>query len=279
MRNHYVPQFLQRPWTGTDRKLQVFRRKVGRVEPSRQAPKGNGYMEDMLALTEDRVAGMDRHDIERVVLQSVDNDASKIRDKLVAGRINSLSGEERESWVRFLITLRLRQPNVVSFIREEAQTSLKENLANAPEDYMSLVIQGVLPPAEKLVEMAVPGLIANYGLRLFSGLIDYKDVNTKLLSLNWQVYDFIGSKNSLLLSDNPCITTSGIEHPDLAVILPISPFKAFIATRGRLTADAVSGVDMRDLIAHVNELSLKQANDRVFALDESPRRYIENRWL
>ena len=172
MRNHYVPQFLQRPWTGTDRKLQVFRRKVGRVEPSRQAPKGNGYMEDMLALTEDRVAGMDRHDIERVVLQSVDNDASKIRDKLVAGRINSLSGEERESWVRFLITLRLRQPNVVSFIREEAQTSLKENLANAPEDYMSLVIQGVLPPAEKLVEMAVPGLIANYGLRLFSGLID-----------------------------------------------------------------------------------------------------------
>src|SRR5438094_2045768 len=106
MRNHFIPQFLQRPWTGADGCVQVFRLTDG--ETYRQVPKGNGYEDDMLSLTRDTVAGMYKHAIEKVLLQSVDNEASKVRQKLEAGQLAALSHAERCAWVRFIMSLQMR---------------------------------------------------------------------------------------------------------------------------------------------------------------------------
>ena len=44
MRNHYVPQFLQRPWTDDkDGKLEVYHIVTNGVHVTRKVPKGAGY--------------------------------------------------------------------------------------------------------------------------------------------------------------------------------------------------------------------------------------------
>jgi hypothetical protein len=279
MRNHYVPQFLQRPWTGEDGRLHVFRKSVGQIDSFRQFPKGNGYEEDLLALTEDTVAGMDKHANEKVGLQIIDYEASKIRDRMDSGNIKSFSSQERYSWARFLVSLRLRQPRHVKMLREEAKIRLRKTLAEGPKGYIEYIDHGFLPTAEELVDLAEPGFIENFGLRLFLDFVSEDSIIEKINSLFWGVYDFRGGQFSLLLSDNPLIVDGGIDHPEAAMILPISPYKAFVATRGELTANVLSGPDLKALTGRLNELSLREANDRVFALDGSPRRFIENRWL
>ncbi|RRN64981.1 DUF4238 domain-containing protein [Caulobacter sp. 602-1] len=278
MRNHFVPQFLQRPWTDSSGELQVFRMKSGRFETYRQVPKGNGYLEDMLSLTRDKVAGMDKHAIEKVVLQSVDNDASKVRDKLEAGQLGVLTIEERSAWVRFIMSLQLRQPSTVLYLRSESEALLRKSLAEQPDEYDAIAMPGAPATLEEWTEKHFPGAIENFGLSFFHELLNDQGIGNKLLRLRWWVWDFSVCRHHLLLADCPCTFAGGIDNPNLAVILPISPTKAFMATRGELTADALRKADPKLLLGRLNDASTKQATERVFARDASPRRFIENRW-
>jgi hypothetical protein len=274
MRNHFVPQFLQTPWTvrGT---LQVFRLTDGRT--FRQAPKGNGYVEDMLSLTREQVAGMDKHAVERAVLQSVDHEASLIRQKLEATQLASITFEERCAWVRFIMSLQIRQPHIVSQLRSKAAETLRTKLAERPAEYEALVDDDVPPTLEAWTELMFPGAIENFGLSFFHKLLNDETVGTKLLHLRWWVWDFAECSNHLLLGDRPCVFAGGIDDPNLAVMLPISPTKAFIATRGDKTALALSEAKSPMLLGKFNNATVKQAFERVFALDETPKRFVENR--
>lgn len=277
MRNHYVPQFLQRPWAGVDGALQVFRMKGGRFETFRQVPKGNGYEEDMLSLTRETVAGMAKHAIEKVVLQAVDDEASKVRNKLESGQLISLTLEERSAWVCFIMSLRLRQPSNIIYLRNESEAVLRRNLAEAPEEYEAFAGNAAPATLEEWTELMFPGAIENFGLSFFHELLDDPGVGNKLLRLRWWVYDFSTCSNHLLLADHPCVFAGGIDHPDLVVFLPISPRKAFLATRGELTAQALRQAEPKGLISRLNDASVKQANERVFARNLSPSRFVENR--
>lgn len=280
MRNHFVPQFLQRPWTTPAAgELQVFRMAGGRFSTFRQVPKGNGYVEDMLSLTRDTVAGMDKHAVEKVVLQSVDNEASKVRDKLEGGELKDLTLEERCAWVRFIMSLRLRQPDTILYLRNESEAHLRKSLAEAPEEYDALASEASPPTLEQWTEQAFPGAIENFGMSFFHELLNDPGIGNKLLGLRWWVYDFGCCDNHLLLADHPCVFAGGIDDPNLAVVLPISPGKAFLATRGPLIAKALREADAKVLLSQLNDASVRQANERVFARDAAPRRFIENRWI
>src|SRR4051812_27838616 len=120
MRNHFVPVFLLRAWAASDpeEKVRVFTLTARGVQTSRLAPRSTGYEDDILTLTRDVVAGMDKHAIERVFLQVVDNDAHLVHQKLLAQGLASLTRKDRLSWVRFIMSLQIRQPSVVFHLRE-----------------------------------------------------------------------------------------------------------------------------------------------------------------
>lgn len=280
MRNHYVPQFLQQPWAAaSDCKLQVFRLGERGVESFRQTPKGNGYVEDMLSLTREQVAGMDQHAIEKVVLQTVDNDASLVKQKLDVQGLSALTLEERTAWVRLIMSLRLRQPDIVTQLRSESASTLRETLAAQPEEYDAIAVGDAPPTLEEWTESRFPGLIENFGLSFFHELLDNKTVGDKLLQLRWWLYDFSACSHRLLLADNPCIFAGGIDDPNLVVVLPISPTKAFIATRGELTAKALREARPSVLLRQLNDATVRQASTYIYGHDESQLRFIENRRL
>lgn len=278
MRNHYLPQFLQRPWAApSDGKLQVFRLGERGIKSFRQTPKGNGYVEDLLSLTREQVAGMDQHAIEKVVLQAIDNDASLVRQKLETHGLSALTSEERSAWVRLIMSLRLRQPGIVLQLREESASTLRETLAAQPEEYDALADGDAPPTLEEWTEAKFPGLIENFGLSFFHELLDNKTVGDKLLQLRWWLCDFSSCSHHLLLADNPCIFGGGIDDPNLAVVLPISPTKAFVATRGEVTAKALREAPPSVLLRRLNDATVRQASTYTYGRDETQRRFIENR--
>ncbi len=220
---------------------------------------------------------MDKHAVERAVLQSVDHEASLIRQKLEATQLASITFEERCAWVRFIMSLQIRQPHIVSQLRSKAAETLRTKLAERPAEYEALVDDDVPPTLEAWTELMFPGAIENFGLSFFHKLLNDETVGTKLLHLRWWVWDFAECSNHLLLGDRPCVFAGGIDDPNLAVMLPISPTKAFIATRGDKTALALSEAKSPMLLGKFNNATVKQAFERVFALDETPKRFVENR--
>ncbi len=282
MRHHYVPQFLLRPWAENtpDGKVEVFRLDIDDVPSSRRTPKYTGYEDDLYALTKPVVAGMDQQAIEKQFLRHVDNLGARVRRKLDSEDLRALTPEDRVDWARFLMSLRLRPPDIVQMLRNESAEHLRATLATHPDQYEELTGLGDPPTLEEWTEKHFPGLIENFGLSFFHKLVDNPSIGDKILSMRWWIGDFSDAPYDLLLADHPCIFTSGFEDPNLVIALPIAPHKAFMATQSDHVSDHVNELMQRqhakDLARRFNESSVASARVRIYACDRSQERFIRN---
>ena len=222
MRHHIVPRFLLRAWSdgASDGMFQEFRLDLKGLPTTRRMPKATAYQDNLYALTRPVVAGMSRQAIETDLLRHIDNYAAPVRVKMEKHGLKSLSITERQDWVRLLMSLRARQPDIVSKIRTEGTRNFRQSLLNDPEQYEALDEEDDAPTLEEWVEQRFPGLIENFGLSYFPKLVDNKEVGTKILHLRWWLWDLGNAKHELLLADNPCIFTGDIDAPELIVALP-----------------------------------------------------------
>ena len=231
----------------------------------------------MLALTRDEIAGMKKHDIETIVLQQVDNDAALIRTKLYERPLLSLTHDERCAWVRFIMSLRIRDPAVVRQLIVESDIKLRRSLADNPNEYGQLTTCDDPATLEEWTERRFPGLIENFGLSFFHDLLNDDRVGNQLLRLTWWVFDTSPAPNYLLLGDRPAVFFGGIENPHLAVALPIAPDMLFVATRGDALAKGLARVPLATLVARVNDATVMQAHKYVYSLDAASHRFVQNR--
>jgi hypothetical protein len=122
-----------------------------------------------------------------------------------------------------------------------------------------------------------PGLIENVGMSFFRDFVDNAGIGEKIIRMRRWLWDFTREHNDLLLADQPCVFTTGIDDADLVIALPIGPRKAFMATKSERAATIMRRQRPKDLLMRINESSLNQARIRVYARDTSPRRFICNR--
>jgi hypothetical protein len=281
MRHHYVPQFLLRAWADTqlDSKVEIFRLDLSHLLSSRHAPKHTGYEENLYALTMPVVAGMEQQAVEKHLLRHIDDLAARVLRKLTTAGLAGLTLHDRCDWARFLMSLRLRQPRVIQQLRTESSEHLEVSLLEGPEEYEAVAGAGDPPTLVDWTRKNYPGLIENFGMSFFHKLVDNPKIGEKILRMRWWLWDFTREQKDLLLADQPCIFTKGIDDPDLVIALPIGPRKAFMATSTDRVATIMRRQRAKDLLMRMNESSLNQAHVRIYARDASPRRFIHNRLL
>ena len=279
MDQHHVPQFLLRAWGdgNPNGKVVAFRLDLAEVTSRSLAPRSTGYETDAWTLTSPIVAGEDEYVIETKTMQSVDDDAAKVRAKLMAKGVQSLTAEERCDWARFLTSLRARQPVFVEKIKSVGKSELLSHLAADPDQYLAIVGADDPPTLIEWAEKRVPGLIENFGLTNYPSLIDHADLVTKIINLRWLLLDVGKARYELLLSDNPCISIGKIDDPEVVITLPISPTRVFVACGGAQTAQNFIRAHPDKLVMLANESAINQASKRVYARTEDPGRFIENR--
>ena len=279
MRHHYVPQFLLRAWAkgSIDGKVEDFRLDLNGIPSSRRAPKSTAYKDDLYALSKPIVAGMEKQAIEKIFFMQVDNLAARTHQKLIEHGLRSLTNDERSDWVRFLMSLRVRQPDNVQKLKIESAEHLVKTLRQQPEEYDELATNDDAPTLIEWTEQQFPGLIENFGLSFFHKIASNPEVGEKIFRMKWWLWDFADASFDLLLADHPCILTKGIDDPNLIIALPISPKKAFMATNSEDVAALMRQQAPKHLALRLNELSLNQARARIYASNTSPRRFIQNR--
>ncbi len=279
MRHHYIPQFLLKPWLAgnADGRVEIYRLDLDGVPSSRKTPKHTGFEENLYALTIPVVAGMNQQAVEKHFLMHVDNLGALVRRKLDEHGLRSLTTDDRVNWARFLMSLRIRQPDIVQMIRTDAAANLRVNLAAQPEQYEELAQLNDPSTLEEWTEQHFPGLIENIGMSFFHKLVDNPAIGDKLLRMRWWLWDCASVPHDLLLADHPCVFTHGIDDPRLVIALPISPKKIFIATQSDETADLLRRQRPKDLVVKLNEYSIGQTRTRVYARDTAPARFIRNR--
>lgn len=280
MKHHYVPQFLLSQWANgiDDNTIEVFRLDLVELRSDRHTPAYTGYEKDLYALSHDKIAGMNQHAVEEHFLKHIDNDAAKVRNKLEKTGLNSLNSRDRNAWVRFLMSLRVRQPVSIDNLITSSAEHLRNSLASQPDQYEELASSSDPSNLVDWVDENYPGLIDNFGLSFFHELVDNPKISDQILRMKWWLWDFSDVRHDLLLSDNPCIFTHGINDPNLIISLPVSPKKVFMATQTAMVAETLRQQKSQHLLKRINESSLLQSSSRIYARDTSHRRFIQNRF-
>ena len=277
MRQHFVPRFLPRAWTGPDHRLQVFRLDESRIRSFRRAPKSVAWREDLYSLKVPRAGKGDNHKIETGFLQQIDDKAAKARTKLLNPARGCLTPEESRHWVLFLMSLRARQPHAVEHLRETGSKDLRVELDRDSEEYRAIAQDGDPESLSEWVRENVPDFVENWAISQFPAISTHPRTLETILSMRYtSVVNFTGCTEHLLLSDDPCIWVYGFDHPRFSIALPISPYAAFLATGSETASRNLRRLSREKLLTNLNISSVNQARKYVYALDASPQEFIRS---
>ena len=265
-KQHYVPQFLLRNWTGSDKKVGIFRKDVPGLPFSRRSPQSTGYDEGIYSFQ--GVKKPEINLVEERVMQPIDDHAAQVIDKLFKSGSSELSNEDVRWLFIFAESLEMRNPTKLKSMKDMADSLMTDD----PEGGSEL--------DREVLEFIKghPELSSNLPLRILGPIIcdRARIVQTELKYCG--VVDFTGQRNHLLLSDSPCIRTTGVDDPNVVFALPLSPWKAVLGFKTTETQQKLLGDNHRGkLLSAINESSFAQTTRRIYALDETPRRFLEAR--
>ena len=266
MKHHYIPQFYLKQWEGADGKLQVFlRRGDGRIVTKRLARKASGYEVDLYKLPG---APPEReHEIERMFMALVDDDAVRVRNGMLASVIPK-EQQKRFAWARFVLSLVVRNPEELKSFKTDYARYL---LMPDPEFQARYAAARQADDPELFEEWIVktdPTYAERQAVVTLTHLIENRNVLRLLRTMNWRIIDTSSVSRRLMTSDRPVIMTNGMVHYSGHYALPISPDRLFLATTTVQFADEFCAMPAGKIVREVNRMIIGQGRKFIYALDD-----------
>lgn len=268
--HHYVPKFYLRGWC-IDNQITRFQWLNDQLEIRRVGIKRNAGMNHLYSL---RHAPNDPQVIEREFMGPlIDDPAARVYQHLCNSTV-PLSDSQRNVWTRFLMSLRVRMPDVIERLRFDATTELRRNLATQPEEYEALRSDDDPANLIEYLEKIQPGLIADFGIRMLPDLLNHQPIFKKIYEMYWWTHNFQGASVSLLTSDRPLIVVPGLDDLTCVIALPLNPTLVFFATHQLKVAEKITSIPISRLARAVNQETVRLANQFIFSKDQSQANFI-----
>ena len=254
MRHHYVPQFLLRRWTDAHGKIRTYTLRSGRLTRKDLAPRATGYKNGLYALIAG-VLGFPEDHLEERLFGPIDNDAAIALGKIKRREI--LTEDDHIAWTFFLCSLRVRQPDVLEFLRTEGKKHHADTLAKIDKE----TLPAGSPTTEEWFNRHFPGAIDVATLTSWlPRMIFNKEVADRFSDLNWWCREFDADSPKLILSDLPLHWEGGFNKPDFFIHVPIAPDRIFFGTASVETEQYIGEMPAAKLISRVNRSTLASSS-------------------
>jgi hypothetical protein len=274
--HHYLPVFYLRQWRNSAGKVVRYYRPHRGVVASPIIPENTGYERSLYSL--DGYPPEHRQAIEKQFFGPiVDEPASRALEVLLERKPEKLTPEHRIAWTRFLMAMRVRNPEMVAQITSEARRRAEQALLRDPEQYLA-VKQPHDPPTllEWAQKHAAPRL-ENSGKFVLPALAQNEKIGNALIGMRWATLAFSSSALDLLTSDSPFVMTHGLGDQRCVVAFPLSPRLAFFAVHDLAQETRICGHTLEQIARSLNESVVSQARRHVYSASVSHLRFVENR--
>lgn len=225
--HHYVPRFYLKAWT-INHQITRFQWLQDRLEVREVSIKRNAGLNHLYSL---RHFPDDPQLLEREFMgRFIDDPAANVYHHM-CGPEAPLTDLQRSIWTRFLMSLRVRMPDIIERLRIEGEVELRRNLMAEPEEYNAL--RSPNDPANLLefIEQNRPGFVADFGIRMLPDLLNHEQpAFRKIYEMYWWTHNFQNASVNLLTSDRPLIIAPNLNEPTCVLALPLTPTLAFFAT-------------------------------------------------
>lgn len=263
MRHHYVPQFLLRRWTNASGTLRTYKMRDGHLTQKDMAPKATGYKNGLYAVVAG-ILGYPEDHLEKRLFGPIDSGAAVAMGKIE--RRATLDKKDHIAWTFFLCSMRVRQPDVLEFLRTEGKQHLAQILAEL--DKKTLPIGA--PTTEQWFNRHLPGAIDAASLTSWlPRMIFQNEVLDRFGNLHWWCREFEADAPKLLLSDLPLHWEGGSNEQDFFIQMPIGPDRVFFGTSSVKTKEVLDAMPPDKLITSINGTTLASSSQYFWATTDS----------
>ncbi|MBE7728250.1 DUF4238 domain-containing protein [Komagataeibacter sp. FXV3] len=272
-KHHFIPAFYLAQWAASNDQLIEWSKPFGSVKPIRRHPNATGFQEDLY--TFQSLAPEARQWFEQTFLKDTDDLASQALKEIMKGRLDALSIRQKSAWVRFIMSLELRHPDVVSEIRETIEV-----LWNKHDWFTKAAYEAARSPIDPLtfndyLDKSSPDGQTRAQVDLLVRFMDNLTIGRRIIGMPWAVLDVSTSVEHLLTSDWPVDLALG--GTPASVTLPISPTMLFMACADESIFEAISRSNQTEIVRTINEYVVSHARRYVFSSDETQESLIKNR--
>lgn len=276
MGHHYVPRFLLREWTVNDDKQRVLRGHYydRYARAVRVKSKGENFFCNRPNLF--TIRGLPGGDdaIERVFFKKLD-DAAAIAHQMVL-RGDPLDYRRRLDFVRLLLSLEARYPEMVSHIRQRGAASAM--LMNSdPEIRKFLDETGDARPANVVWDELVGFSSEDQAMETVQKLTTNERIGRALVEAPWGVLRRQEGEDQFVLGDRPLIRIKGRHARNNVWILPISPDVVWFCAMSMETFIQIGSLAPRRFVHLVNAWSTLQCDKFVFSLHNPAPTWLQKR--
>jgi hypothetical protein len=100
-------------------------------------------------------------------------------------------------------------------------------------------------------------------------ILEHSKITPHLNGMIWAVRDLSGCGLTLFTSDRPVVMTNGLAHSWANIVVPLGPFKAFVATNSHETLRQIKEMPRIDFIRTCNEKVLRYAQKYAWNRDDN----------
>lgn len=268
--HHYVPRFYLSGWT-TNHRLTRYQWVRDNLDVREVGTKRIAGQDHLYAL---RHAQQDPQFVEREFMGPlIDDPAARVYAHMLRPG-NQLSAQQRSVWTRFLMSLRVRTPEVIERVRADAADDLRRRLTEQPDEYDAL--RGADDPAtlHDFIERHRPGFVADFGIRMLPDLMNHAPVARTIFQMYWWAQSFDGATVDLLTSDRPLIIVPALNDRQCVLALPLTPRLAFFATHSFEIAKRIGTTPASRLARALNHETVRLADKQVYAANERQTKFV-----
>jgi len=274
--HHFVPIFYLKAWSAADGRVTRYYRPYKDVVASPIGPKYAGYEDHLYTLQ--GVPPDQQAFLETNFFSPIDSAAAVAHQLLLAGKLNSLSNQQRVDWARFMMSMQLRSPfSLGELAARLSERATRSKLSVDGPEFTVAMKSGTNLTMYEWAQQNHPLLIAEAHKRILPALIDHEVLGQYLINMCWGTLDVSPASHSLLTGDRPLIQTHGWKDPEAVLLFPLSPSALFVATNSRERMKSVVSTGHSRHVRMVNGAIVYNAVDCVFGATNDQLAFVKKR--
>jgi hypothetical protein len=107
--------------------------------------------------------------------------------------------------------------------------------------------------------------------------MDSEKVILHICSMRWFTVDFDRTPYNLLTSDRPVIMTNGLVHEASHIVVPVTPYRLFLAVNNDGTAKKIRDMKPTEMIRRANHRVSECSVRYVYGTDDTQLRFVARR--
>jgi hypothetical protein len=264
-KHHFVPVCYLQQWCSyKDGKLYEFSIKHGKFVTKRVGPRRTGFQESLYSFPELPTEAAQH--LESKFLQLVDSDAAVALKQHLKMTAELRPAKLKTAWSRFLISLVMRHPDVMSEFRVATKSLWLKGGGETQRNYEKIRKPEDPETFEEYATLIDPLLEVKVRLNLILSAFDNPRIGNHLNGMKWAVADVTASPYCLMTSDRPLVI-SNLGDPNGSLFLPIGPRKLFVAANNDKILSEFSKGNPSQVVERVNEIVVARARLYAYARD------------